>query len=53
VVAEADLGRMPRVAILSTREAGTAFRPEELSAEAGNQAYRAVATATRLAMAGA
>lgn len=52
VVAESDLDRLPHVAILPTREGGSPFRPGELSAEAGDQAYRAVAAATRLAMQG-
>jgi 4-hydroxythreonine-4-phosphate dehydrogenase len=52
MVEEADLARMPRAGILPTRDDGPAFRPGELSAEAGDQAYRAVATATRLAMEG-
>ncbi len=51
-VAEADLGRMPRAGILPTRSSGAAFRPGELSAEAGDQAYRAVVIATRLALEG-
>ncbi len=35
-VAVAELGRKPRAAILPTRGAGAAFRPGELSAEAGD-----------------
>ena len=40
-------------AILATRHDGSAFAPGVLSPEAGDQAYRAVAEATRLALAGA
>lgn len=51
-VAEADLPGLQGAAILPTRSGSEPFRPGELSAEAGDQAFRAVAAATRLAMAG-
>jgi 4-hydroxythreonine-4-phosphate dehydrogenase len=52
VVDEGALARLSGTAILSTRADGEPFRPGDLSAGAGDQAFRAVETATRLAMAG-